>query len=260
MPNNDLHIALIQSLLVWEDPEQNRSNLFKKIESITQPTDLIVLPEMFSSGFTMNASEVAETMDGKTVAWMKDLASIKHSAITGSVVIKEKGNFYNRLLFVHPDGTIEAYDKRHTFTLAGENKVYSAGTQKLIVDYKGWKICPMVCYDLRFPVWSRNVENYDVLIYVANWPKVRVAAWDTLLKARAIENMSYCLGVNRVGLDGNNHEYSGHSAAYDVLGHRLDTIPIDKEAIEIVTLNKKELETYRSKLNFLEDRDSFSLK
>jgi omega-amidase len=234
-------------------------NLFKKIESISQSVDMIVLPEMFTSGFTMNASDVAETMNGETVNWMKGLASKKQAAITGSLVIKEDDKFYNRLLFVHPNGSIDSYDKRHTFTLAGEDKVYSSGTEKLIVDYKGWKICPLICYDLRFPVWARNVENYDVLIYVANWPKVRVAAWDALLKARAIENMSYCIGVNRVGLDGNNHEYSGHSASYDVLGHRMDTIPYDKEAIEIVTLNMEELETYRSKLNFLEDRDSFSL-
>lgn len=207
----------------------------------------------------MNPSEVAETMKGDTVLWMKELASKKQSAITGSLVIKEDGNYYNRLLFVHPNGTTETYDKRHTFTLAGEDKVYSAGTEKLIVDYKGWKICPLICYDLRFPVWARNVENYHVLIYVANWPKVRISAWDALLIARAIENMSYCIGVNRVGLDGNNHEYSGHSAAYDVLGQRLDTIPYNQEAIEIITLKKEELETYRSKLNFLEDRDSFSL-
>lgn len=246
--------------MVWEHPEQNRLNLLNKIESLSKPVDLIVLPEMFTSGFTMNPSEVAETMNGETVSWMKELAIQKKVAITGSLVIKENGQYYNRLVFVHPDGDIDVYDKRHTFTLAGENKVYSAGTKKLIVHYKGWSICPLICYDLRFPVWARNVENYDVLIYVANWPKVRIAAWDTLLKARAIENMSYCIGVNRVGLDGNNHEYSGHSAAYDVLGNRLDTIPYDKEAIEVVTLNKKVLETYRSKLNFLEDRDSFSLK
>jgi predicted amidohydrolase len=221
--------------------------------------DIILLPEMFTSGFTMNPTKVAESMQGETVAWMKESASKKQAAITGSLVVEENGFYYNRLLFVHPDGVVESYDKRHTFTLAGENEVYSAGTQKLIVNYKGWKICPLICYDLRFPVWARNVENYDVLIYVANWPKVRIAAWDALLKARAIENMSYCIGVNRVGLDGNNHEYSGHSAAYDVLGKRLDTIPTDKEAIEIVTLNKKDLEIYRMKLNFLEDRDEFSL-
>lgn len=222
--------------------------------------DIIVLPEMFTSGFTMNPSHVAETMQGKTITWLKDLASKKKSAITGSLVIEEEGHYYNRLVFVHPNGTIESYDKRHTFTLAGEHKVYSAGTQKLIVNYKEWNICPLVCYDLRFPVWARNVENYDVLIYVANWPKVRTAAWDALLKARAIENMSYCIGVNRVGTDGNDHDYSGHSAAYDVLGNRMDSIPPHKEFIEIVTLNKEDLQTYRTKLNFLEDRDSFFLR
>lgn len=260
MKYDDLHIALIQSNLVWENAEQNRINFTNKIITIVEDVDLIVLPEMFTSGFTMNATENFETMQGDTVNWMQKMAAQKNSAISGSLIIKEGHHYYNRLLFVHPNGKIETYDKHHTFTLAGEHKVYSSGTQKLIVNYKGWKICPLICYDLRFPVWARNVENYEVLIYVANWPKVRVSAWDALLKARAIENMSYCIGVNRLGLDGNNHEYSGHSAAYDVLGNRIDTIPYDKEAIEIVTLNKKDLETYRSKLNFLEDRDSFSLK
>ncbi len=259
MKNSDLHIALIQSKLVWEDPQQNRAQFLKKIDAIIEPVDIVVLPEMFTSGFTMNASSVAETMEGDTVKWMTDIATKKQIAITGSLVIKEKDNYYNRLLFVHPDGVIETYDKRHTFTLAGENKVYTAGTKKLIVSYKGWKICPLICYDLRFPVWSRNVDDYEVLVYVANWPKPRVSAWDALLKARAIENMSYCIGVNRIGTDGTNHEYSGHSAAYDVLGNKLDSIPIDKEAVEIVTLSKNELESYRSKLNFLEDQDRFNL-
>lgn len=258
--SNMLQVALIQPILVWEHPEQNRLNFSKQIENLPQIVDLVVLPEMFTTGFTMNASEVAETMDGDTVKWMVALAKKQKLAITGSVVIKENGNFYNRLLFVYPDGTFKTYDKRHTFTLAGEHNTYTAGSHKLIVDYKGWKLCPLVCYDLRFPVWARNVEDYDVLIYVANWPKVRMTAWDALLKARAIENMCYCIGVNRVGLDGNNHEYSGHSVAYDVLGNRLDSIPQGKEAVEVVCLNKDELETYRSKLNFLSDRDSFSLE
>ncbi len=260
MQVDDLHIAIFQTTLVWENPEQNRLNFSNHIESLSTSVDIIILPEMFTSGFTMNASKVAETMQGKTVDWMKELASKNQAAITGSLVIKENGNYYNRLLFVHPDGVIDSYDKRHTFTLAGEDKVYSAGKKKLIVNYRNWKICPLVCYDLRFPVWSRNVEEYHVLIYVANWPMVRVTAWDTLLKARAIENMSYCIGVNRVGLDGNDHEYSGHSAAYDVLGNRINPVASDKEAIELVTLKKSELLTYRSKLNFLEDRDSFSLE
>jgi len=246
--------------LVWENPSQNRLNFLNKIDSITQPIDIIVLPEMFTSGFTMNPKDVAETMQGETVSWMKSIASKKQAAITGSLIIKENDNYYNRLLFVHPNGEINSYDKRHTFTLAGEDKVYTAGTKKLIVAFKGWGICPLICYDLRFPVWARNTENYEVLIYVANWPKPRVNAWDALLKARAIENMSYCIGVNRVGLDANNHEYSGHSAAYDVLGNRLDTTPFDKEAISIVTLDKTELENYRNKLNFLNDKDEFTLK
>lgn len=235
------------------------SHFLKKIESISQTVDIVVLPEMFTSGFTMNASKVAETMEGETVSWMKNIATKKQIAITGSVVIKENNHYYNRLLFVHPNGSIETYDKRHTFTLVGENKFYTAGTKKLIVNYKGWKICPLICYDLRFPVWARNVEDYEVLIYVANWPKPRVSAWDALLKARAIENMSYCIGVNRIGIDGTNTEYSGHSAAYDVLGNKMDSIPDDTEAMEIVTLNKHDLETYRTKLNFLNDRDNFSL-
>ena len=246
--------------MVWENPSQNRLNFLNKIDSITQPVDIIVLPEMFTSGFTMNPKDVAETMQGETVSWMKSIASKKQAAITGSLIIKENDNYYNRLLFVHPNGEINSYDKRHTFTLAGEDKVYTAGTKKLIVAFKGWSICPLICYDLRFPVWARNTENYEVLIYVANWPKPRVNAWDALLKARAIENMSYCIGVNRVGLDANNHEYSGHSAAYDVLGNRLDTTPFDKEAMSIVTLDKTELENYRNKLNFLNDKDEFTLK
>ena len=190
--HDQLKIALIQSDLVWENPKKNRKHFKEKIESISKPVDMIVLPEMFSTGFTMNAKDVAETMDGKTVAWMKKKALKTNAAIIGSLVISEDGKFYNRLLFVEPSGDIHIYDKRHTFTLAGEEKIYASGTKKLIVDYKGWKICPLVCYDLRFPVWARNTENYDVLLYVANWPKPRILAWDTLLKARAIENMSYC--------------------------------------------------------------------
>ncbi|TDU43182.1 putative amidohydrolase [Gelidibacter sediminis] len=256
---DNLNIALIQSKLVWENPRKNRIDFENKINALDDVVDLVILPEMFTSGFTMNPSHVAETMEGETISWLKTLAIKNQIALTGSLVIKENGNFYNRLIFVHPDGSIEHYDKRHTFTLAGEDKVYTAGTIKLIVDYKGWKICPLICYDLRFPVWSRNIENYDLLIYVANWPASRITAWDTLLKARAIENMSYCVGVNRVGTDNNNHDYTGHSAAYDVLGNRLDTIPFDNEAIEIVRLKKKDIKMYRNKLSFLSDRDQFSI-
>lgn len=257
--SDNLNIALIQTALVWENPQQNRDNIQEKIETIKNPVDLVVLPEMFTSGFTMHPAHAAETMKGETIAWLTTLASKKQFAVTGSLVIEEDGNFYNRMVFVHPNGKIEHYDKRHRFTLAGEHKVYTAGSKKIIVDYKDWKICPLICYDLRFPVWSRNTIDYDVLIYVANWPAPRITAWDTLLKARAIENMSYCVGVNRVGTDDNNHEYSGHSAVYDVLGTRVDTIPFNEEAIEIITLKKENISHYRSKLNFLSDRDHFSI-
>ena len=254
-----LNIALIQSHLVWENPEQNRINFTNKISAILEPVDLIILPEMFTTGFTMNATQVAETMIGDTVSWMQQLAKQKNAAITGSLVIEEDDSFYNRLLVVFPEGKIEHYDKKHTFTLAGEDQIYTAGKKQLLVDYKGWKICPLVCYDLRFPVWARNTQDYDVLLYVANWPKVRIAAWNTLLKARAIENMSYCIGVNRVGKDGNNFEYSGNSAAYDVIGNRLDSIAENKEVTQIITLEKQHIETYRKKLGFLKDRDPFNL-
>ncbi|MDO5972374.1 amidohydrolase [Flavivirga aquimarina] len=257
---DDLKIALIQSDLVWENPKQNLENFSKKIENISEAVDLIILPEMFTTGFTMHAKDVAETMEGNTVAWMQLMASSKNAAMVGSLVILEENNYYNRLLFVEPSGAIQYYDKRHTFTLVGEDKVYTAGAKKLLVDYKGWKIYPLICYDLRFPVWARNTEDYDVLLYVANWPKPRVSAWDALLKARAIENMSYCIGVNRVGIDGVNSEYSGHSAAYDVLGNSITSIEPGKEQTQIVTLEKRHIQAYRNKLKFLDDRDIFTLK
>ncbi len=254
-----LKIAIIQSDLVWENPERNRQNFAEKIKQITESIDVIVLPEMFTSGFTMNPDHVFETMNGKTIEWMKEIAKRANAAICGSFVVSENYQYYNRFAFATPDGDIESYDKRHTFTLAGEDKVYKAGTKKVIIDYKGWKLCPLVCYDLRFPVWARNVENYDVLLYVANWPKPRINAWDVLLKARAIENMSYCIGVNRVGLDNKNYEYSGHSAAYDGLGNLLTSLKNDKEGIEVVSLDKKHVSTIRNKLKFLDDRDTFTV-
>lgn len=256
---NDLKIALIQSNLVWENPMQNRLNFSNKIKSISESVDLIVLPEMFTTGFTMNASEHAETMQGKTLKWMTSIAKKSDSAIMGSIIINEDNYYYNRLFFVQPNGSVSTYDKRHTFTLAGEDKIYRAGTEKLIIDYKGWKLCPLVCYDLRFPVWARNVENYDVLLYVANWPKPRIEAWDALLKARAIENMCYCIGVNRVGLDASNYEYNGSSAAYDCLGKKISKIELNIEQIEIITLQKNHIKIVREKLKFLDDKDEFTL-
>ncbi|MFV0540812.1 MAG: amidohydrolase [Aestuariibaculum sp.] len=255
-----LKIALVQNHLVWENPNQNRINFKHIITSIAKPVDVIVLPEMFSTGFSMNAQMLAETMNGKTVVWMQGIAKETNAAIVGSLIIKEEGHYYNRLLFVKPSGKILYYNKRHTFTLAGEDKVYTNGNKKLIIIYKGWKICPLICYDLRFPVWSRNTEIYDILLYVANWPKSRIFAWDTLLKARAIENMCYTIGVNRIGKDGLQNEYCGHSAVYDVLGNCITHFQPEKEQIEIVTLEKKHIGHYRNTLNFLNDGDIFILK
>ena len=255
----NMKIALIQTSLIWENPTENKSHLSQKINGFVEDVDLIVLPEMLTSGFTMNPKAVAEKMDGETVLWLQHLANAKNVAITGSLVIEENGNYYNRLVFVYPSGELKSYDKRHLFTLSGEDKCYKAGKDKLIIEYKGFRICPLICYDLRFPVFSRNVENYDVLLYLANWPKIRINAWDILLKARAVENMSYVIGVNRFGIDANNYEYDGHSQAVDFLGNYLIE-PQEKEGIFIIELDKEKLLEARTKLAFLDDKDDFVLK
>ncbi|QQX77374.1 MULTISPECIES: amidohydrolase [Aequorivita] len=258
--SKNLKITIIQSELHWENAEANRAMFSEKIQNIEGETDLIILPEMFPTGFSMNAEKLAEPNNGETLRWMIQEAQKNNCAITGSIIISEENNYYNRLFFVFPDGSFQKYDKKHTFTLAKENKTYSAGNERLIVEYKGWKICPLVCYDLRFPVWARNTEDYDVLMYVANWPKVRTLAWDTLLRARAIENMAYCIGVNRVGFDGNEHEYVGHSAIYDVLGKQISTTSYETEFTETIVLDKEHIESNRKHLQFLNDRDHFILK
>lgn len=256
---NQLKIALIQSDLVWENPIENRLHFSKKIQAISEAVDIIVLPEMFTTGFTMNAKAVAETMQGDSVLWMQEMAKKNEAAIVGSIPIKDGKNYFNRLLFVEPSGYISKYDKRHTFTLVGENKVYTAGTEKVIINYKGWSICPLICYDLRFPVWARNIANYDLLLYIANWPKPRISAWTILLKARAIENMSYCIGVNRIGIDGLKSHYSGNSAAYDALGNTITSIKPNEEKTVVITLDKASLESYRNTFKFLDDKDIFTI-
>ncbi|MGY5849152.1 amidohydrolase [Salegentibacter sp. F14] len=255
-----LYTALLQVDLKWEDPQANRSLFSKEIKALSDQVDLIILPEMFTTGFSMNAEKLAEKNDGLSFNWMKEMAGLKNAAITGSLIITENGKYYNRLFFVFPDGSFKSYDKRHTFTLAKEDRTYTAGNERLIVNYKGWKICPLICYDLRFPVWSRNTEAYDLLIYVANWPEKRVAAWDALLKARAIENMSYCIGINRTGIDGSGHNYSGHSAAYNCLGENLTGEYRELPFVEEVGLEKDHVENTRKQLRFLQDRDDFILK
>ena len=255
----ELKITIIQTNLIWENPEVNRVRFSEIFEKCAAESNLMILPEMFTTGFTMNAENLAEEDNGETLQWMQREA-IKHSvAITGSVIITENKLFYNRLFFVFPNGDFKIYNKRHTFTLAGEHLTYTAGNEKLLLDYLGFKICPLVCYDLRFPVWARNVEGYDVLIYTANWPKKRIAAWDALLKARAIENMSYCIGVNRVGKDANQHEYIGHSAVYNVLGEQISTEKFETEFTETIILKKGHITSNRNHLQFLNDRDDFTL-
>lgn len=251
-----MKVALIQSSLSWENPTANRNYFEIKINAITEKVDLIILPEMFSTGFTMNPESVFETMQGETIIWLQTLAKVKKTAITGSLVIKENGNFYNRLVFVFPSGEIQFYDKKHLFTLAGEDKVYTSGDKKIIIEYEGFKICPLICYDLRFPVFSRNSEDYDVLLYVANWPKQRINAWNSLLKARAIENICYTIGVNRIGIDKNNLEYVGHSQVLDFMGDYIIE-PQEKEGIYYTTLHKNSLIENRNKFGFLNDRDHF---
>lgn len=260
MPADSLHLALIQTDLFWENTAANLVSFSQKIKTLPEQVQLVVLPEMFTTGFTMNAKAVAETMSGKSIEWMRKTAQKEKLALLGSLVIEENNQYFNRLIFAHPDGKLETYDKRHLFTLAGENKVYTSGKNQVIVEYNGWRICPLVCYDFRFPVWSRNKANYDLLIYIANWPKPRIDAWDALLKARAIENMSYVAGVNRVGVDDNHHEYPGHSAVYDALGRVVVAPQIDEEKIILAVLEKKPLQTTREKLKFLDDQDAFTLK
>ena len=254
-----LKTVILQVDLAWENREQNLRIFSEKIKEINEEVDLIVLPEMFSTGFSMNAAALAENVNGPTVEWMQESAKKINAAITGSIIIKENSHFYNRLFFVFPNGTYKTYDKRHTFTLAKEDQTYTAGKKRLIVEYKGWKICPLICYDLRFPVWARNTVDYDLLIYVANWPETRIHAWDILLQARAIENMSYCIGVNRTGLDGNDYRYNGHTAAYNCLGKNLCAPDRSSEFTEIVSLDRTSLTETRDKLKFLQDRDSFNL-
>lgn len=254
----ELQIALVQSSIVWEDAEQNRIHFGEKIHSISSPIDIIVLPEMFTTGFSMHPRPLAEMIDGPTVNWMQLLAKQKDAVITGSVIIEDEGSYFNRMMWVTPAGDAEFYDKRHLFSLAGEDDKYSAGSEIRVVEYKGWKFCLNVCYDLRFPVWSRNTTNYDCLIYVANWPVLRVQAWSTLLRARAIENQCYVIGVNRVGEDKNQNLYNGQSVVIDMAGETvLDGG--DKNEVFITELDRNNLQQFKDKFPFYRDADRFSI-
>lgn len=256
-----LLVTVIQTNLHWEDKKANLQMLEEKINSIKEKTEVVVLPEMFSTGFSMKPEQLAETMEEETVQWMKRVAAEKRIILTGSVIIKEKENYYNRLIWMLPNGQYGVYDKRHRFAFAGEDKHYTAGTKRLIASVKGWKINLQVCYDLRFPVWARQQSQpdgpeYDILIYVANWPERRSHAWKTLLQARAIENQCYVIGVNRVGNDGNTIYHSGDSMIIDPMGEVLYHKK-DQEDVFTISFDKKHLETIREKLPFLRDADGF---
>jgi omega-amidase len=253
-----LRISLIQTPLYWENPLLNRQMLAWKIRDLGGETDLILLPEMFTSGFTMDAQRVAEPFPGPTLEWMQGLSHETGAAITGSLVVEEGGRFFNRLLWVAPDGRHQHYDKRHLFGLAGEDGVYTAGVDRLVVDWQDWRICPLICYDLRFPVWSRNTAAVDVLIYVANWPEPRRQHWLKLLAARAIENQCYVAAVNRVGRDEHGHPYAGDSMLIDFNGETI-LHAAHTETVLTATITRSALQAWRRKLPFLQDREVFGM-
>jgi omega-amidase len=299
----DLSVTLIQTDLYWENSIANLANLEEKIAQISTQTDLIILPEMFNTGFTMNAKSVAEPMNFTTFKWLRQQAKKANAVVAGSFIVKEGDKYFNRLIWMRPDGTSEQYDKRHLFRMGNEHLTFTGGTERIIVELKGWKICPLICYDLRFPVWSRqahshqgtkgqseqieahshegtkaqsevesdqtpNIEcgtpperttNYDLLIYVANWPAVRSQVWDVLLKARAIENQSYCIGVNRVGNDGMGLNYSGNSAIIDFKGNPV-FYQKELEVIHSQILNYQDLIDFRTKFPAYLDADDFIIR
>lgn len=258
-----LKVALIQTELYWKQKDANRAMFEELIENLGQQVDMIILPEMFTTGFTMEAEEVAEPTNFHTLKWMKQIAAQKQALVTGSIVVKEGENYFNRLLWAYPDGNFGYYDKRHLFRMADEDAHYTMGKERVIFEWKGWKILPQVCYDLRFPVWSRNNVDedkltYDFVYYVANWPAPRVSAWNILLQARAVENLAYAAGVNRIGKDGNRVTYVGSSAAYNFKGEVLGLCNDEDKSI-IVTLDKAALTQYREKFPAWLDSDDFSI-
>jgi predicted amidohydrolase len=254
MEKRDLKISLLQSELFWEERSKNYAHLASFLAQIDQQTDLIILPETFATAFSMNPERVAEPSEGPSLSWMQEWASKTDAAVSGSIVVEDAGNYYNRLFFVMPDGFYVTYDKRHLFGMMGEDKVFSAGKQKLLVQWRDWMICPMICYDLRFPAWNRNMEDFDFMYFVANWPDKRIAHWNTLLQARAIENQVYCAGVNRFGTDKNGIEHHGHSSLYDPQGEKLFHNSSSEELVHL-TLSAERIKVTREKLPFLLDRD-----
>jgi len=254
----DLTVSFVQDLLSWHDPITNRAQFAERIRELPE-SDLIVLPEMFNTGFTSEAKTQAETHQGTTVEWMRQMAEEQNAVVVGSLIIKDGAHYYNRLIWMRPDGSKETYDKRHLFRMAGEHQHFSEGKQRLVVELKGWYVCPLICYDLRFPTWSRNTEGFHLLLYLANWPSIRRGHWHTLLAARAIENQCYVAGVNRIGSDDRNIDYCGDSCIIDPLGETL----VDAKDLAggfSGTLDYHELHCYRERFPAYLDADRFKVE
>jgi omega-amidase len=254
----DLKVGLVQTTLSWEQADINRTHFEQLVEESNIDCDLLVLPEMFTTGFSMDSQRLAEDCEGDTLAWMQQLAARHDVAVTGSFAARDGEKIFNRLLFVTPDGATDSYDKKHLFRMSGEHNHYAPGDIRIVVEWRGWRICPMICYDLRFPVWSRERDDYDLLLYVANWPAKRAMHWRQLLIARAIENQSYCIGLNRIGEDGNNIVYSGDSLAIAADGIILLDCE-DRDGVFECSLSAEAKETYRRKFPSHMDRDSFQM-
>lgn len=261
----DLLVTFIQSDLAWNDHQANLESFESKILSLEETTDVIVLPEMFNTGFVVEPETLNERAAEESLRWMRKMAQLKNNVVCGSIIVKEDQNFYNRFFWVLPDGSFEKYDKRHLFSLGGEHHHFTSGLQSKIINYKGWKIKPLICYDLRFPVWAKNTYQndeyeYDILIYVANWPVARVQAWKSLLVGRAIENQAYVIGVNRIGKDGRGTPHSGCSGVIEPKGAWISEEVENKESIQTIKLINADLDEYRQKFNFAQDWDQFNIQ
>ncbi|MCU4165627.1 amidohydrolase [Carboxylicivirga caseinilyticus] len=255
---NVLNVALVQHDIVWENTKENLTNLDGLLDGLDTNVDLVVLPEMFHAGFTMNPQNVAQSFSDEVLSWMKNKAQDLKVCLIGSVVFTNEEKFFNRLFVFYPDGKFKYYDKRHLFGIGGENELYEAGQERLIFEYKGWKICPLICYDLRFPVWSRNTVDYDLLIYVANWPQPRREVWSVLLRSRSIENQCFVVGVNRVGKDV-NCSYSGDSVVVNPKGSPVLQFEDGQQAVRSIEISKDELIQFRDRFPVWKDRDEFTI-
>lgn len=256
----DLRVTLVQSMLHWEDAAANRAMFGQKLAALKDTTDLIVLPEMFTTGFSMRSADLAESMEGATVQWMHEQAAATNAALYGSAIITSNGKYFNRGLFVRPDGQVTNYDKRHLFRFANENEHYAPGTERVVLEWRGWRILLQVCFDLRFPVFARNRGDYDAILYVANWPEARRYPWNQLLIARAIENQCYVAGLNRVGMDAKGIHYSGDSVVIDPRGAVIGQVEPSQEGTATIALDRAALEDFRAKFPVALDADDFSLK